>query len=178
MAKQFFFAHHSNCRSATIDPGIKLHDIALASHLSEDTKLKMKFAGGLRALMPESPNEPVFCRLRLFLVHLKSLLARTCQDHVSLVGDDFVRILDPGKGLTRDAIMSFPNMVSNQLEDAPAVLAISFGNEEGIRFGFFRLRHTLPFDHNKNNCAGWFAHASCPFALLRQNGRRINSCRA
>jgi hypothetical protein len=49
-------------------------------------------------------------------------------------------------------------MASAQLQDSPAVLAISFGNEEGIRFGFSRLRHTLPFDRNKKNYAGWFAH--------------------
>jgi hypothetical protein len=50
-------------------------------------------------------------------------------------------------------------MASAQLEDAPAILAISFGNEEGIRFGFLRLRHTLPFDRNKKNHASWLRTA-------------------
>jgi hypothetical protein len=54
-------------------------------------------------------------------------------------------------------------MASAQLEDAPAVLAISFGNEEGTRFGFLRLRYTLPFDRNKKNHASWFAHCAVSY---------------
>jgi hypothetical protein len=57
-------------------------------------------------------------------------------------------------------------MASAQLEDAPAVVAISFGNEEGIRFGFSRLRHTLPFDRNKKNYAGWFAHCVMSYGAV------------